>query len=32
VNMLVRQRGASLREKGISLWPILLLGIPTDWS
>jgi len=30
VDMLVRQRGASLREKGICLWPILLLGIPTD--
>ena len=27
VNILVRQRSASLREKGICLWPILLLGI-----
>src|ERR1700746_2507239 len=30
VNMLVRQRDISLREKAICLWPILLLGIPTD--
>src|ERR1700756_1419340 len=30
VNMLVRQRDTSLREKAICLWPILLLGIPTD--
>jgi len=30
VNVLVRQRDISLREKVICLWPILLLGIPAD--